>query len=92
MNDTVDVKNFIESNKIDFRRYSYVMVFGAPIKEMYYSLKTTIFDDKSPSYAKAIKYNKKMCFYKICSSNRVYIYIPNKKGPKPNRFQWNLMA
>ena len=74
VNDTVDVKNFIESNKIDFRRYSYVMVFGAPIKEMYYSLKTTIFDDKSPSYAKAIKYNKKCVFIKYAHPTG-YIYI-----------------
>lgn len=75
VDNTIDVKKFIESNKIDFRRYSYVMVFGAPVKDMYYSLKTTIFDDKSPSYAKAIKYKKKCAFIKYAHpTGYVYIY------------------
>ena len=37
-------------------------MFGAPIKKMYYSFKTTLFDDKSPSYAKAIRHKKKCVF------------------------------
>lgn len=54
-----DETKFIEYYKIDFNRYTYVIVYGAPIKNMYYSLKTTLWDDDSPSYDRAIRYNKK---------------------------------
>lgn len=51
------------------------MVFGAPIKDAYYSLKTTIFDDKSPSYAKAIRYNRNCVFLDYCHpTGYVYLY------------------
>lgn len=49
-------------NKLDFNNHTYLFVFGAPIKKMYYSFKTTLFDDKSPSYAKAIRHKKKCVF------------------------------
>ena len=75
LNNTIDVKKIIDSNKLDFNKYTYVIVFGAPIKEMYYSLKTTILDDKSPSYAKAIKHKKKCVFIKYAPpTGDIYIY------------------
>ena len=51
-----------DTNKLDFNNHTYLFVFGAPIKKMYYSFKTTLFDDKSPSYAKAIRHKKKCVF------------------------------
>ncbi len=74
MDNTIDVKSFIDYNKIDFKRYTYIMVFGAPVEEMYYSLKTTIFDDKSPSYAKAMRFKKKCVLIKYAPPTG-YIYI-----------------
>lgn len=64
INKAIKVEAIIDTNKLDFNNHTYLFVFGAPIKKMYYSFKTTLFDDKSPSYAKAIRH-KKMCIYKL---------------------------
>lgn len=37
---------------LDFKKYSYVIVYGRKPKSMYYSYKSTWFDDISPSYAR----------------------------------------
>ena len=39
-------------DKIDVRKYGYVVVYGKKVKRMYYSYKTTFCDDKSASYIK----------------------------------------
>ena len=62
INNTIKVEAIIDTNKLDFNNHTYLFVFGAPIKKMYYSFKTTLFDDKSPSYAKAIRHKKKCVF------------------------------
>lgn len=36
---------------LDFTKYSYLIVYGQKPKLMYYSYKSTWFDDKSPSYS-----------------------------------------
>ena len=58
INKAIKVEAIIDTNKLDFNNHTYLFVFGAPIKKMYYSFKTTLFDDKSPSYAKAIRHKK----------------------------------
>ena len=62
INNVIKEESVIDINKLDFYNHTYLLVFGAPIKNMYYSFKTTLFDDKSPSYAKAIRHNKKCVF------------------------------
>lgn len=62
INNAIKVEAIIDTNKLDFNNHTYLFVFGAPIKKMYYSFKTTLFDDKSPSYAKAIRHKKKCVF------------------------------
>lgn len=39
----------------DFNRYSYLITYGAPVKKIYYSMKTTWWDDPDPPYAKCRK-------------------------------------
>ena len=65
INNAIKVEAIIDTNKLDFNNHTYLFVFGAPIKKMYYSFKTTLFDDKSPSYAKAIRH-KKICGLFFC--------------------------
>ena len=62
INNAIKVEAIIDTNKLDFNHHTYLFVFGASIKNMYYSFKTTLFDDKSPSYAKAIRHKKKCVF------------------------------
>ena len=62
INNAIKVEAIIDTNKLDFNNHTYLFVFGAPIKKMYYSFKTTLFDDKPPSYAKAIRHKKKCVF------------------------------
>lgn len=42
MNHISGTYHFIESCKMDFKNYTYLIVFGAPVRDMYYSIKTTI--------------------------------------------------
>ena len=62
INNAIKVEAIIDTNKLDFNNHTYLFVFGAPIKKMYYSFNTTLFGDKSPSYAKAIRHKKKCVF------------------------------
>ncbi len=62
------------SMNLNFDKYSYVIVYGAKVKRMYYSIKTTIFDDKSPYYCSAIR-NKKLCLFIEYQKPDNYIYI-----------------
>lgn len=80
-------KEFLESavyenhgNKIfhamnlNFKKYSYVIVYGAKIKRMYYSIKSTIFDDKSPYYCSAVR-NRMICLFIEYQDPDNYMYI-----------------
>lgn len=64
--------------KFDFDNYTYVIVYGAKIESMYYSYKTTFFNDPSPSYAKARRYGKKCVFIDYNKASKaekgVYFY------------------
>jgi hypothetical protein len=62
------------SMNLNFEKYSYVIVYGAKIKRMYYSVKSTIFDDKSPYYCSAIR-NKMMCLFIEYQAPDNYMYI-----------------
>ena len=81
INNAIKVEAIIDTNKLDFNNHTYLFVFGAPIKKMYYSFKTTLFDDKSPSYAKAIRHKKKCVFinYNI-PTGYTYLYEIKKDG------------
>ena len=59
---------------LNFDKYSYVIVYGAKVKRMYYSIKSTIFDDKSPYYCSAIRH-KKMCLFIEYQEPDNYMYI-----------------
>jgi hypothetical protein len=62
------------SMNLNFEKYSYVIVYGAKVKRMYYSVKSTIFDDKSPYYCSAIR-NKMMCLFIEYQAPDNYMYI-----------------
>lgn len=63
------------SGKFDFFKYSYVIVYGAKIERMYYSFKSTIFDDKSPSYASARRFHKQCLFIEYKEPDgHIYMY------------------
>lgn len=67
--------NIKRAMDLNFEKYSYVIVYGAKVKRMYYSVKSTIFDDKSPYYCSAIR-NKMICLfieYQV-PDNYMYIY------------------
>lgn len=66
--------------EFDFTKYSYLIVYGAKVDKMYYSYKTTMFNDPSPSYAKARRYGKKCVFidYSKKVDKGVYIYRMEK--------------
>lgn len=75
MDTTYNLETFFDSCDIDLNSYTYLIVVGAPIKEMYYSYVTTVFADKSPDYAKAIRKNKKCVFIDYYPpTGHVYIY------------------
>lgn len=69
----------VMKGKFDFNKYSYVFVYGAKVKRMYYSVKTTLFDDVAPSYLKSYKLGKFTLFveYEKPDSN-MYIYQIDK--------------
>lgn len=71
-----DIMNALE---MDFARYSYVMVQGAKVKRMYFSIKSTLLDDKSPDWAKARRYWKLCLFIEYQNpDNYMYIYQIDK--------------
>lgn len=49
---TKDIKIKCRDIVFDFKNYSYVIFDGHRVKKIFYSYKTTFFDDISPSYAK----------------------------------------
>ena len=65
--------------KLDFSKYSYVMVQGAKVKRMYFSIKSTLFYDKSPDWAKARRFWKLCLFIEYQNpDNYMYIYQIDK--------------
>lgn len=66
--------NIKRSMNLNFEKYSYVIVYGAKVKRMYYSLKSTIFDDKSPYYCSAIR-KRKICLFIEYQAPDNYMYI-----------------
>jgi len=74
-----DGEDIMNVMNMDFSKYSYVMVQGAKIERMYYSIKSTLFDDKSPSWAKAYKHRKLCLFIEYKTpDNYMYIYQIDK--------------
>lgn len=74
-----DGEDIMKVMNMDFSKYSYVMVQGAKVDRMYYSIKSTLFDDKSPSWAKAYKYRKLCLFIEYKTpDNYMYIYQIDK--------------
>lgn len=70
-----DGKDITHVMNMDFSKYSYVMVQGAKIKRMYFSIKSTLFDDKSPDWAKARRFGKLCLFIEYQTpDNYMYIY------------------
>ena len=49
---TKSYKNYINKTEFDFNNFSYFIVYGREVKNIYYSHKSTFFDDKSESYAR----------------------------------------
>jgi hypothetical protein len=50
--ETRSYKNHINKVKFNFNNFSYFVVYGREVKEIYYSYKSTFFDDMSPTYAR----------------------------------------
>lgn len=68
------IRSVLSSIDFDFNNHTYLIVYGAPVKDMYYSIKTTLFDDISPSYASARRYGKQ-CVFINYSLPTGYCYI-----------------
>lgn len=64
----------VHAMNLNFKKYSYVIVYGAKIKRMYYSIKSTIFDDKSPYYCSAVR-NRMICLFIEYQDPDNYMYI-----------------
>ena len=65
----------LDSIDFDFTRYSYLVVYGAKVKNMYWNFITTTFEDDSPSYCCARRYGQQ--FVKIEyeePDGNIYIY------------------
>ncbi len=73
-----------EKIEFDFDKNTYVFVYGKKIKNMFYSYKTSFFNDTSPSYSKPK--NKTLIFidYEDNNDKGVFIYKldknPNLRG------------
>jgi len=84
ISETRKIKSFIPKEIVfDFTNYSYCIFYGRKVENMYYSYKTTYFDDPSPSYASCRKYGKKCVFVKyfdqrLDSANGIFLYRVNK--------------
>lgn len=72
--ETRKIENNCGNIKFDFENYSYCIFFGGRVKQMYYSYKTTLCNDISPSYARPS--GKKVVFveYEGNKKNTVFIY------------------
>ena len=74
-------KDITKVMKLDFSKYSYVVVQGAKVKRMYYSIKSTLFDDKSPDWAKARRFWKLCLFIEYQDPDGyMYVYQINKNS------------
>lgn len=62
-----------QKDKFNFSKYSYCIFYGKKIASMYYSFKTTLFNDKTPPYQRDNKIPVFVC-YKL-SENNSYAYI-----------------
>lgn len=70
-----DGKEITQAMKLDFSNFSYVLVQGAKVKRMYFSIKSTLFDDKSPEWAKAYRFGCLCLFIEYqAPDNYMYIY------------------
>ena len=69
-----DGKEITQAMKLDFSKYSYVLVQGAKVKRMYFSIKSTLFDDKSPEWAKAYRFGC-LCLFIDYQAPDNYMYI-----------------
>lgn len=68
------------SKSFDFTKYTYIVVYGGAVKSMYYSFKTTYFNDKSASYAP--HWNSNVLFINYTnefSDKSITIYKVNKQ-------------
>lgn len=69
----------LNSVNLDFSKYTYIIVHGAKVKRMYWSFKQTLFNDSSPSYAKAYRKGKKCLFIQYLEPDGgIYLYKINK--------------
>lgn len=74
-------KKILQAIDMNFEKYSYVIVYGAKVERMYYSFKTTIFDNVSPSWAKPFRHGKFCLFLKYQHpDNNIYIYQIEKNS------------
>lgn len=71
----------VMKHKFDFKKHSYIFVYGAKINKMYYSVKTTLFDDISPYWASARRQGKQCLFIEYKNiDNKMYIYEIDKRN------------
>lgn len=72
---------FSQGRDLNFNDYSYCVFFGKEVSQLFYSMKTTYFDDPSPSYASCRKKGKKCVFASYVpdtTSKGVYLYCVPK--------------
>lgn len=75
----IDINDFFKTYNIDLKKHTYLWVYGAPIKVMFHSIKTTLFDDPSPCYCSARRYRQKYVLINYGSqTGLLYIYELDK--------------
>lgn len=78
-NKTKEYQKEVQDIDFDFKKHSYLIVYGKKIKNLYHSYKTSYFNDLSPSYSKPR--NKTLIFVEYEENNSdtgVFIYIVDK--------------
>lgn len=70
--------SMINEDSLDFNKHMYIIVYGARIKNMHWSFKSTLFDDVNASYSKTFRKGKKLIMvdYMTPDSN-IYVYRMN---------------
>ncbi|KGO93340.1 hypothetical protein [Flavobacterium subsaxonicum] len=65
-------------SSLNFAKHDYVIVYGRKVKTMYYSLKSTLFDDRSDHYIKRIGRRVLFIEYENGDSTGTFMYQINK--------------
>lgn len=77
-NSDTKMLSIINEDSLDFKKRMYLIVYGAKIKNMYWSFKSTLFDDVNASYSKGFRKGKKLIMVDYMTPDgNIYVYRMN---------------